>query len=54
VLQGGNPGFQIHVEGATDAGSRRAALVIFAVTIIPKKKEVHAPTDISVPAQVSP
>jgi len=54
VLQGGNPGFQIHVEGATDAGSRRAALLIFAISTAHKKSEDKPPVDISVPAQVSP
>jgi hypothetical protein len=31
MIQGGEPGFDLHVEGATDAGSRRAALLLLAL-----------------------
>ena len=53
VVQGGNPGFAIHVEGATDAGSRRAALLLLAVALTGKvKAEASGPT--STPATVQP
>jgi hypothetical protein len=53
VIQGGNPGFALHVEGATDAGSRRAALLLLAIATAGKVK-VEGPAEVTTPATVQP
>jgi hypothetical protein len=53
VIQGGNPGFQLHVEGVTDAGSRRAALLLLALATAGKTK-VEMTGESSTPATIAP
>jgi len=53
VVQGGNPGFSLHVEGTTDAGSRRAALLLLALATTGKTK-VEGPKEVTTPPTLQP